>query len=125
MKKLFCLSILTLGIFISVQAQALFYQLENVSSTETWIYKMQDNNGNILNFATIPPGGTWTGTFNPVGFPIEWAAEDSNGCGANGTITGPTGPVYPPVTCGIPPAAMKYRVSPVFGGNFFLEFVFD
>lgn len=125
MKKLLCLSILTLGMFVSVQAQALFYQLENVSSTETWIYKMIDSNGNTLNFATLNPnGGTATGAFNPTAFPIEWAAEDSNGCSASGIITGPGPAVYPTSTCGAS-AQMKYQVTTVFGGNFFLQFVFD
>ena len=124
MKKFFCLSIFVLGLLLTVDAQTLNYQLDNVSTTDTWNYKMRDANGNVLNAIAIAPGGTFTGTFTNFALPIEWAARDSNGCGTSGTITAPGGPVYPTYLC-TSPSAMKYQLTQPGLANYFLEFVFD
>ena len=126
MKKLFCLALFAMGFFVSIEAQTLNYYLENSSSTDTWFFKMEDANGNQLNFATILPGGsvnsTLPGTF---AFPLSWSAEDSNGCGTSGTITAPVGPTYPTYPCSSPPSAMKYQLVQTGPLSYLLEFGFD
>ena len=125
MKKLFCLALFAIGFFVSVEAQAtLNYYLENSSSTDTWFFKMADSNGNVQNTVTLAPGGNFSGTFTNFVLPIEWKAQDSNGCGTSGVINAPGGPVYPPVLC-TTPAGIKYQLSQPGLLSYQLDFGFN
>ena len=99
MKKLLCLSLFMMGIFISVEAQTLSYQLINNSSNE-WTYGMEDNNGNTLLIPQISANTTVTGTFNNFELPLRWRAYDQgNACPVSGTITAPGGVITPAYFC--------------------------
>jgi len=111
MKKLLFLALFFIGSLTVSNAQFLTYELNNTSSTVTWDYAMKDAGPSPVVFELgILPLTTRTGVITNFAFPIEFKAQDSNGCGTGQVIPGPTTGVGIPITCNIP-TGIKYKVD--------------
>jgi len=99
MKKLLFAAILTIGCFTMSQAQQFSWFLGNASATETWKWALDDAGISPAVYETMLPMQTATGSFNNFAFPIEWKAEDSNGCYLTQFNLGPTAVINAGTTC--------------------------
>ena len=114
-----------MGLAVAVEAQVLFYQINNNSTTQTWQFGMEDANGNTV-VHTINPTGQATGTiFGAAVPPLNWKGQNSANCGASGTINAfgsgsiPLGPCISPFPG---PGNINYTLGIGGFGVFFVVF---
>jgi len=113
MKKLFFAAILTIGCFTMGQAQQFSWYMSNWSTTDTWDWKLAPNVGPSVSELNILPGQFRTGTlFTGSLFPIQWKAQDSNGCYITQMNFGPTPVIIAPTTCGAA-TSVTYQVGTI------------
>ena len=82
MKNLFFVLLLTVGFSLNSDAQDLDYWLYNISTTDTWNFAMDDASALPAVYELgMGPSSVTTGTYGSTfTLPLEWKAEDSNGC---------------------------------------------
>ena len=101
MKKFFFIAVLTLSTLAVSQAQTCDYYVSNANPVNTWDWAMDDAGPfpAIYEFGILP-GQTRQGAVpNLFAFPLDWKAQDSNGCYIYETAPGPTAVLTAPSTC--------------------------
>jgi len=101
MKKLFFAAIFSIGLFSISQAQSLDYYIANSDPIDIWDFGMDDAGPFPAVYElNILPGQLRTGSIPFLfAFPLEWKAQDSNGCGIYQFVPGPTGVITAPSSC--------------------------
>lgn len=126
MKKLIFSLVLSVGVFVSMQAQTLFIQGFN-ASTDNWKINLVDGSGDVATFPNIAPGG-FNGGITPFDFNLAWSATNlATGCTNSGTITGPVGNTTVGLFCTVPPPGantVTYSVSAISGTSDFVMRIF-
>jgi hypothetical protein len=82
MKQLFFVCLLMTGFAMNSDAQNLDYWLHNISPTDTWDFAMDDASPMAAVYVLgMGPTSVTPGTYGPTfTLPLEWKAQDSNGC---------------------------------------------
>ena len=117
MKKLFFSLLLVFGAMATTQAQILFWEVANIDNQagSNWNYKMSDGNGNVAYALNVQFNSPQSGFINNFSLPLQWAAEDENGCGGDGFYN--VGNGFVPFFCVAPGAFLSYSLQPIFPTN--------
>lgn len=110
MKKLLCIALICIG-FISIsQAQVLEYYVGvNSASTTNWDWAISDAGPTpALYEFNIAPGTQRQGFIGLFSFPVEWKAQDTNGCYVSNLDPGPVAATTLPTTC--PGVTVIYKI---------------
>jgi len=109
MKKVLCFLAFFVGILAVSQAQTLQYEVTNVSPNK-WNWAMDDAGPSPAQYEfAILPGETRVGGVGSFAFPLDWKAQDGNGCYVSQTDFGPVLATTLPTTCGFT-ASVTYKV---------------
>lgn len=101
MKKFFFAVLFTIGLISMSQAQTCDYYVVNADPVDTWDFAMDDAGPfPAIYELNILPNQMRTGSIPFLfAFPLEWKAQDSNGCFVTQIAPGPTGVITAPTSC--------------------------
>jgi len=101
MKKLFFGALFMIGAIFTSQAQTCDYYVYNADPNDPWDWAMADSGPfPAIYELNITPGQLRTGSVPFLfAFPLDWKAQDSNGCYIYETAPGPTPVITAASTC--------------------------